>query len=36
MEAAMSYTTMQYRGSRALHFNELNTAYLLERILLTR
>ncbi len=36
MEAAMSYTTTQYRGSRALRFNELNTAYLLERVLLAR
>ena len=36
MVAAMSYTVMQYRGSRALTFNELNMAYLLERILLTR
>jgi len=36
MEAAMSFTAMQYRGSNALRFNELNTAYLRERILLSR
>jgi len=36
MEAAMSFTVMQYRGSEALRFNELNTAYLRERILLEK
>lgn len=36
MESSMSFSSTQYTGTYALRFNELNMAYLLERILLER
>ena len=36
MASAMSFTITQYTGTHELRFNELNTAYLRQRVLVRR